>query len=82
MDLANFEEFKQEMERLRQQTRDMSRGRKAAEPLSPEELVKVAAQLAKDAGELARLSRAKFALLLRRDRALKAPHLRDSAQSG
>jgi hypothetical protein len=77
MDLANFDEFKQAFERLRQQTRDLSRARRKSErsrklaaSISPEELARLAAQLAKDAGDLAKLSRAKSALLLRRDRAL------------
>jgi hypothetical protein len=76
MDLANFEDFKLAFQRLQQQTQDLSRayrkrerGRKSASSHSPHELVDVAGQLAEDATEVVRLSRAKGALLLRRERA-------------
>jgi hypothetical protein len=75
MDLANFDEFRQAMERLHRQTENLARwrrrSRKPAASLSPDELVKATGQLAKQAAELATVSRVKYALLLRRDRALK-----------
>jgi hypothetical protein len=78
MDVANYELFKQAFERLHQQSKNLSRTQRKREPsrrsagsLSPEELVKATDQLAKEAADLASVSRAKCALLLRRDRALK-----------
>jgi hypothetical protein len=81
MDLANFDEFKNAMERLHRETeafsrrmrgerRRFARQRKGAGPPSPQELVKWAEGLDKESGELLKLSRAKQSLLLRRKRAV------------
>jgi hypothetical protein len=81
MDLADFEQFKKAMERLQSETeafsrkmqiehRKLARKRKAAGPSSPRELAERAERLAKESGEMLRLSRAKQALRLRRERAL------------
>ncbi|MGA7458723.1 MAG: hypothetical protein WBW69_00755 [Candidatus Korobacteraceae bacterium] len=75
MDLADFDEFKRAIERLHRQTEDPARSgrrtRKPTAPLVPEGLAKTTDRLAKQAAALATVSRAKHALLLRRDRALK-----------
>lgn len=82
MNLANFDDFKAAFERLQRETKEFThrvdkerrksaRGRKAAGPLSPRTLSGLAKQLEREAAELARLSRAKEALRLRRRRAVE-----------
>ena len=90
MDLSNFEEFESAMERLHRQTEELSRRtkrkhrrnareRKAAGPPSPQELAKLAEELESQSAEVLKLSRAKEALRLRRQKAIaRSARLRDT----